>query len=191
MLPLYPNHDGSILPPSFSFYTAFVLLSAFNEIPSTRELQHINQLGDNPPPPQILQIREKTQALVYIGGGLPPIPARLVKRIEDSQFEEMAELLPDHLSLSPYTDEDQAKGTKVKYKEVLDIIEWLQCFSLYIAVIARSNASCVVDLLGYQNLIVQNQLKYQDGYWAVYDRQFCQKASAVSVPEWSVTDTTL
>ena len=190
MPPLYPNHDGSILPPSFFSYTAFVLLSAFNEIPSTRELQHINQLGDNPPPPQILQIREKTQALVYIGGGLPPIPARLVKRIEDGQFVEMAELLLDHLSSSPYTDEDQAKSTKVKYKEVLDI-EWLQCFSLYIAVIARSNASCVVDLLGYQNLIVQSQLKYQDGCWAVYDWQFSQKASAISVPEWSVIDTTL
>ena len=89
--------------------------------------------------------------MVYIGGGLPPIPARQVKRIKDGQFMEMAKLLPDHLSSSPYSDEDQAKRTKVKYKEVLDIIEWLQCFSLYIAMIACSNASCVVDLLGYQN----------------------------------------
>ena len=55
--------------------------------------------------------------------------------------------------------------------------------------IARSNASRVVDLLGYQN--VQSQLKYRNGCWAVYDHQFCQKASAVSVPEWSVIDTTL
>ena len=178
-------------PLPFSSYTAFTLLSAFNEIPSTSELQHITQLGDDPPPPQILRIREKTQAPVYIGGGLPPIPARLVKRIEDGQFVEMAELLPDHLSSSPYTDEDQANSSKVKYKEVLNIIEWLQCFSLYIAVIARSNASHVVDLLGYQNLIVQSQLKYRDGCWAVYDRQFRQKASAVSIPEWSVIDTTL
>ena len=85
------------------------------------------------------------------------------------------------------TDEDQAKSSKVQYKEVLNIIEWLQCFSLHIAVIARSNASRVVDLLGYQNLIVQSQLKYRDGCWAVYDRQFRQKASAVSIPEWSVT----
>ena len=61
----------------------------------------------------------------------------------------MAELLPDHFNSSPYTDEDQAKSSKVKYKEVLSIIEWLLCFSLYIAVIARSNASHVVDLLGY------------------------------------------
>ena len=155
-------------PLPVSSYTAFTLLSAFNEIPSTRELQHITQLGDDPPPPQIPWIREKTQAPVYIGGGLPPIPARLVKRIEDGQFVEMAEPLPDHLSSSPYTDEDQAKSSKVKYKEVLNIIEWLQCFSLYIAVIARSNANRVVNLLGYQNLIVQSQLKYRDGCWAVY-----------------------
>ena len=104
---------------------------------------------------------------------------------------EMVELLPDHLSSSPYKNKDQAKSSKVKYKEVLNIIEWLQYFSLYIAVIAHSNVSRVVDLLGYQNLIVQSQLQYRDGCWAVYDRQFRQKASAVSVPEWSVIDTTL
>ena len=148
------------MPPPFSSYTAFILLSAFNEIPSTRELQHITQLGDDPSPPRILSIREKIQAPVYIGGRLPPIPARLVKIIEDVQFMEMAELLPDHLSSSLYTDEDQAKSTKVKYKEVLNIIEWLQYFSLYIALIACSNDIRVVDLLGYQNLIFQNQLKY-------------------------------
>ena len=78
--------------------------------------------GDNPPPPQILQSTEKTQALLYIGGGLPPSTTILIKRRGDVK---MAELLPDHLSLSPYTDEDRAKSTKVKYKEVLDIIEWL------------------------------------------------------------------
>ena len=57
--------------------------------------------------------------------------------------------------------------------------------------IAHSNARHVVDLLGYQNLIVQSQLKCRDGCWAVYDWQFRQKASAVSVPEWSVIDITL
>ena len=70
--------------------------------------------------------------------------------VEDGQFVEMAELLPDHLSSSHYAEEDQSKSTKIKYKEVLNIIEWLQCFSLYIAMIVHSNASHVVDLLGYQ-----------------------------------------
>ena len=34
---------------------------------------------------------------LYIGVGLPPIPPRLVTRIEVGEFIDMAELLPDHL----------------------------------------------------------------------------------------------
>ena len=67
---------------------------------------------DDPPPPQIPRIREKTQAPVYIGGGLPPIPARLVKRIENGQFVEMAELLPDHLSSFPTLTKIKQKAQK-------------------------------------------------------------------------------
>ena len=47
--PLYLNHGGSILPPSILHLHH--IHSAFS-IPSTSELQHITQLGDDPPPPQ-------------------------------------------------------------------------------------------------------------------------------------------
>lgn len=82
---------------------------------------------------------------------------------------EMAELLPDHLSSPYYTDEEQSKGTRVKYKEVLNIIEWLKCFSIYIDVIAPTKFNDTVDLVG---LIAQSHLKYQDDCWVFYDCQF-------------------
>ena len=103
----------------------------------------------------------------------------------------MAELLPERLGLLHYADEDQLRGTKPKHQETISIVEWLQCFGIYIAVITHTKPHRTVDLLGYQNLIVQGYLKYQEGCWADYDRHFRQKASASPVLEWSAIDTTL
>ena len=41
------------------------------------------------------------------------------------------------------------------------------------------------------NLIIQGYLNYQDSRWVMYDRQFCQKASTTSVPDWSAIDMSL
>ena len=128
---------------------------------------------------------------MYIGAGLPPVPPKLVKRIQDGQFIDMAELLPTNLSSSQPTDDEQPNKTKNKYQEVTNIVRWLQCFGIYLAVISQSAPHRTLDLLGYQNLIIQGYLNYQDGRWVVYDRQFRQKASATLVPEWSAIDTTL
>ena len=103
----------------------------------------------------------------------------------------MIELSPERLRSSHYTDDDQARSSKNKPQEVLNIVEWLQCFGTYMAVISHTAPGRMADLLGYQNLIIQGHLKYQDGCWASYDRQFCQKASATPVQAWSAIDTTL
>ena len=67
---------------------------------------------------------------MYIGAGLPPVPPKLVKRIQDEWFIDMAELLPAHLSSSQSTDDEQSGKTKPKHQEVINIVKWLQCFSI-------------------------------------------------------------
>ena len=50
----------------------------------------------------------------------------------------MAELLPEHLrGPNPY-DEDQPKSSKSKYRELSNIVDWIQCFSLYTAIICHA-----------------------------------------------------
>jgi len=51
----------------------------------------------------------KTETLhppVLISNGLPPVPFRLVKRVDDGLFVEMAELLPDYLGSVGLNTED-------------------------------------------------------------------------------------
>jgi len=126
-----------------------------------------------------------------ISGGLPPIPAKLVKRIQDGLFVEMAELLAETLISPEYTVDDQSTSSKQKPKEVTSITDWVQCFGLFIAIISLKEPHRIPDLIGYQNLIMRSAVQCQEGCWATYDRRFRLKASAVLISEWSAIDITV
>jgi len=122
-------------------------------------------------------------------GGLPPIPAKLVKRIQDGSFVEMSELLPDFLRRASLPDEI-SKSFKPRPQSVGNIVEWVRCFGSYIAVISRSQPHRVADLLGYQNLVITSHLDFPDFKWEEYDREFRLLASVSPISQWSVMDST-
>ena len=126
-----------------------------------------------------------------ISGGLPPIPAKLVKRIQDGLFVEMAELLAETLISPEYTVDDQSTSSKQKPKEVTNITDWVQCSGLFIAIISLKEPHRIPDLIGYQNLIMRSSVQCQEGCWATYDRRFRLKALAVLISEWSEIDITV
>ena len=92
---------------------------------------------------------------ICIGVGLPPIPPRLVTRIEAGEFIDMAELLPDHLE--PATTLTLTKHSKRRH-DISNILEWIRCFSAYIAVISTKQPHRVPELLGYLMLITEAQV---------------------------------
>ena len=169
------------------------LLVALDTIPSAIQLSHVQQ--DLEPPasqtnniqPSQLQSSEHTP--MSLGGGMPPVPPKLVKRIQEGSFIEMAELSPDLLRNASLPD-DTNKSSKAKSHTVGSIIEWIRCFSCYIAIISRSQPQRVVDLLGYQNLIITSHLEFPDFKWEEYDREFRLQASASPIPQWSIMDST-
>ena len=122
--------------------------------------------------PQLCSLADKPSSPLYVGGGLPPVLAKLAKRIQDGRFIEMEELLPEVLrGPTPY-DDDHQKSSKSKYRELNGIIDWIQYFSLYIAIVFRSRPHRITDLLGYQNLIITSHMRFPDFIWATYDWEF-------------------
>ena len=58
------------------------------------------------------------------GAGLPPVPSKLVTRIEAGEFIDMGELLPDCVGIS------RPKGTGkalIKHHTMSGILEWVKC----------------------------------------------------------------
>jgi len=129
--------------------------------------------------------KSSSVAPVMLSGCLPPVPARLVQRIQDGLFIEMGELSSDHLDSPDHFASERSTRSRRKVPEVSSIIE---CFSVFIAVVHRSQPDCTPDLLGYQNLIMQTSMLGQEGHWILYDKRFYLKASALRLQHWSTID---
>ena len=91
-----------------------------------------------------------------VSSGLPPIPAKLVNRIQEGLFVEMSDLLPDTLTSAEYNaGEDHANSRKSKHRRDLSIMEWVQSFAVYLTVVSCTKPHRIADLLGYQQGIIQ------------------------------------
>ena len=165
------------------------------------ELPHIQQLEVHPDSDDLLSIdshdsdetspSEKSRPPVLISNGLPPIPSRLMKRVEDGLFVEMAELLPSHLDSADLNINEWQVASCKRLPTVTDIVDWIQCFAVYMAFISRHKPKRIADLLGYQSLIIGASMDCREGKWVIYDRRFRLKASASQNAQWSVIDVTL
>ena len=77
---------------------------------------------------------ETGENMVSIGTGLPPVPQKLVDRIQAGEYVDMVELLPDRPGAhgsSAAKEEKESKRTKCQISST----EWVQCFGVLMAVI--------------------------------------------------------
>ena len=168
-------------------------------MPPPSVLSHLSEIHSNtldPPLADPLGIQApanpKDIPPVTIGASLPPVPGKLVKRIEAGNFIEMGELLPEWLGAANVsTDDDGFKAPKPKPRPVTTILEWAQCFGIYVAVLSRTQPERVPDLLAYQALIIQAQVEYQGDSWLGYDRTFRLRAMSQPNLKWSSIGPTL
>ena len=104
----------------------------------------------------------------------------------------MAELLPDRLGISTGpVNRDDKQTIKPRRHQVTNILEWIQCFGIYVAVLTLKHPDRIQDLLGYQALIVEACMEYNCEVWLGYDRRFRQDAAASSNAVWAKIDPTL
>ena len=72
---------------------------------------------------------------VLSGDGLAPLPPKLIKRIQQLEFVEMADLLPEAWLLEESTMEAQLRRQK---GPVTDILVWVQCFATFASTLAMA-----------------------------------------------------
>ena len=83
-----------------------------------------------------------------ISNGIPPFPLRLVKWVEQGLLE-MAKLHPNFLDSVQLKFGDQPSGSTKRLPEIVDIVDWIQCFGIYIAIISRSKPQRIANLIRY------------------------------------------
>ena len=100
----------------------------------------------------------------------------------------MAGLLPEWLG--KYCNNEESKARKKK-PSVTNILEWLQCFTVYVAVQGQKQPECIQDLMGYQALIIDAYLEYKSTWWIGYDQFLQQIAASEPGRSWASVDPTL
>ena len=135
---------------------------------------------------------QDTSPVLSIGAGLPLVPLKLVKCIQAGEFIDMSELLPDRLGINAGPPLDGDKGEKrTKRRQVVNILEWVQCFSIFTAVRTQKYPEKIQDMLGYLALIIEARMEYEGDGWLGYDRWFRQNAAASPDAIWARIDPTL
>ena len=131
-----------------------------------------------------------------VSEGLPPVPGKLVKKILKGDFVDMAELLRDNLEADRRVQGREAKNADgstsrlASRREVPDLLSWVQCFGVYVCVVASRHPGRIRQLLAYQTLIVREARRLGGKGWQAYDSLFRQQA-AVSSMDWSKLNSTL
>ena len=81
----------------------------------------------------------KNTLSVTIGANLPPVLRKLVKQIEAGYFIVMGVLFPEWLEAANVGTVDEGfTAPRPKPRPVTTIIEWVQCFGIYVAVLLRT-----------------------------------------------------
>ena len=87
---------------------------------------------------------------LVVSSALPPVPGKLVRKVQSGMFVDMKEILSDNVSLLQRLGEissgqlPQNPSLSVKLREVPDILTWVYCFLEYISI--RSQDKFTRDL---------------------------------------------
>lgn len=152
-----------------------------------------NMLSDMAPEGEATRPKaESTLKATFLGDGLPPIPARLAERICRWEYVDMSDLLPEF-----WPDQKAEEGTAKRVnrssakKRVQDINVWLQCYAIYVGVMATKSPEMVPELMAYMISIIRASQEYEGLAWATYDAAYRRQAAATGHKQWSKVNPSL
>lgn len=125
---------------------------------------------------------------VLMGDGLAPLPHKLIKRIQQLEFVEMADLLPEAWLLEESKMEAQLRRQK---GPVTNILVWVQCFATFASTLASAYPGKISEMMAYLATIVRCHRHYEGPSWVLYDRAYRRRAEATKDLNWSAVNTSL
>jgi len=126
-----------------------------------------------------------------LSDALPVVPAKLVKRILKPEYVDMAELLKDNMEaerrrmLSDGGLTQSHFANRPTRREVPDMLSWLQCFSLYAAVVVSKYPEKRNELWAYQATLIGEARRCGGRGWLLYDSAFWQQITSFETVDFS------
>ena len=158
--------------------------------------------------PGTADLQEKPDAKpsrYLIEKGLPTIPTRLAEKTWNLEFVEMEELLPAPRSLRLVEHGRQAASLQESLvgafsqfqaiqhqksqRRVQDVMTWVRCFTLYVAVMAKKKTDMIPCMVAHLHTVLKlHQKAPQSVAWLEYDIQFRMEMAAREDRVWTGGD---
>ena len=150
-------------------------LQEFQDQPVVPAQQEREKAGtNNHPKAESAATKQSTSTMVMLGVGLPALPKKPVNKIKAGEHIDFTELPPARGKprfILPALDGQvlvvQAVDLLQSRQVIPDLATWLQCFTIYVAVIASKQLSCLPDLLAYMSIITKASQKFLWPSWVV------------------------
>ena len=129
---------------------------------------------------------QRSSEFFSLGETFPPIPGKLVKKIQAEEYVDLSELLPDNVELLRRAEAEpstQVQGQR-QLRRVSTLSTWVQCFATYAAVLAEAHPYRMRDLLAYLRLIVREAQCHEGDGWRSYDILFRKLAAMNTSIKW-------
>ena len=135
-----------------------------------------------PPKVDNTNVTAKNRLGLVLGGGLPAIPADIMKRVEDNSYVELSELLPEKIQEAfLYPD---SKGKK-KAQPLDKFVDWVLAFTVYSQALLAKDPTIAGDLIIFIGTVARLARDHPGAAWAIYERNFRANAVADPSTKWS------
>ena len=97
------------------------------------------------------------------------MPAKLVKRILDREYIDMAELVPDSWR---FQEEEQSKSCyqnkRLRRGPITDILLWVECYASLVEVLSSCFPQKTLELMTYLKMIVKTHRSFAGEGWVTW-----------------------
>jgi hypothetical protein len=133
-----------------------------------------------------------------VAKGLPTIPMKVVLKVWNLEFVEMEDFLPTPQRAAPSSLQDSLVGALNQFqalqqhkaqRRVTDVITWVRCFSLYMAVLSKKEPDMMPSMVAHLPTVLRlHQRASFQLAWLEYDIQFCMELAASTDRAWTSGD---
>ena len=130
------------------------------------------------------------------------LPAKVVAKILQGEYVEMAELLQDNIALDNKLATAHSEGVSTGHlksnkkreltEDVHGLLSWIECFNIYSSVLQTKYPSLAKPLAAYATMMVKEAQWFGFRGWLQYDRLFRQHATKdPTLADWARLNSTL